>query len=70
MRFPDLARTFKDLADKGKPGFYAGRVAAAIVDLIADKGGVMTLQDLADHESTEVDPISYEFEGVTIFEVS
>lgn len=27
MRFPDLAKTFRALAEEGKDGFYKGRVA-------------------------------------------
>ncbi|KAG9018661.1 hypothetical protein FRB90_010861 [Tulasnella sp. 427] len=71
MRFPDLAETFKLLASKGKDGFYKGRVAEAIVELIKSRGGVMELSDLANHESTFVDPISYTYQrggDVTIWE--
>lgn len=34
MRFPDLAKTFRALVDEGRKGFYEGRVAEAIVELI------------------------------------
>ncbi|KAF9518379.1 hypothetical protein BS47DRAFT_1389027 [Hydnum rufescens UP504] len=62
MRFPDLAKTFRLLADKGKDGFYTGPVAQAIVDLIKSKGGVMELEDLSRHTSTFVEPIHYTFQ--------
>lgn len=29
---PYLARTFREVAEKGKPGFYEGRIAEAIVE--------------------------------------
>jgi gamma-glutamyltranspeptidase/glutathione hydrolase len=71
MRFPDLAKTFRLLADKGKEGFYTGPVAHAIVDLIKSKGGVMELEDLSQHTSTVVEPIHYTFQDqVTIYEAS
>ena len=70
MRFPDLANTFKLLVQNGKPGYYNGTVAASIVDLISSKGGVMTKEDLASHESTFVDPISISYKGVTLYEVN
>ncbi|CAE6480413.1 unnamed protein product [Rhizoctonia solani] len=41
MRLPDLAQTFRTLVSEGKKGFYTGRVAEAIVELIKSKGGVM-----------------------------
>ena len=71
MTFPDLARTFKSVAEHGKDGFYKGRIAEAIVELIQSKGGLMGLEDLAKHETTFVDPISYTYGGeVTVYEVS
>lgn len=71
MTFPDLAKTFRTIAAEGKPGFYTGRIAQAIVDLIKSKGGLMELSDLATHESQFVEPISYTYDGeVTVYEVS
>ncbi|KZT62137.1 gamma-glutamyltranspeptidase [Calocera cornea HHB12733] len=71
MTFPDLARTFREVVEKGKDGFYKGRVAEEIVKLIKAKGGVMELEDLAAHETTMVEPISYTYggeDGVTVYE--
>lgn len=71
MRFPDLARTFRTLVEEGKDGFYKGRIAEAIVELIQSKGGVMELDDLAKHESSIVEPIKYTYANeVTVYEVS
>lgn len=70
VKLPNLAKTFRALAEQGKDGFYKGRVAEAIVELIQSKGGVMELSDLAKHETSFVDPISYNFHGeVTLYEV-
>jgi len=69
MTFPDLAKTFHAVAEQGKDGFYKGRIAQAIVDLIQSKGGVMELGDLAKHETTFVEPIKYTYGGeVTVYE--
>jgi gamma-glutamyltranspeptidase/glutathione hydrolase len=71
IRLPNLAKTFKELVERGKDGFYKGRVAQAIVDLIQSKGGVMELEDLTAHTSTFVEPIKYTYAGeVTVYEVS
>ncbi|KAL4268090.1 Gamma-glutamyltransferase-like enzyme, partial [Pleurotus pulmonarius] len=68
-KFPTLGQTFREIATKGKDGFYKGRVAEAIVELIQSKGGVMELDDLAKHQTTFVDPISYTYAGeVTVYE--
>ena len=70
MHFPDLARTFRSVAEDGKDGFYKGRIAEAIVELIQSKGGLMELEDLAKHETTFVEPLSYTYnEEVTVYEV-
>jgi gamma-glutamyltranspeptidase / glutathione hydrolase len=71
MRFPNLAKTFRALAEHGKDGFYKGRIAEAIVEVIKSKGGVMELEDLARHASEFVEPIRYTYGGeVTIYEVT
>ncbi|KAJ3883290.1 gamma-glutamyltranspeptidase [Lentinula edodes] len=61
VKLPNLARTFREVAENGKDGFYKGRVAEAIVDLIQSKGGVMELEDLAKHETSIVEPIHYTY---------
>jgi len=70
IQLPNLAKTFREIVAKGKDGFYKGRVAQAIVDLIQSKGGVMELEDLANHKSTMVEPIKYTYANeVTVYEV-
>ncbi|QRW15852.1 gamma-glutamyltranspeptidase [Rhizoctonia solani] len=69
MRLPDLAQTFRTLVSEGKRGFYTGRIAEAIVELIKSKGGVMELSDLAEHNTEFVEPIKYTYAGeVTLWE--
>lgn len=70
VKLPNLARTFRELGIHGKDGFYKGRIAQAIVDVIQSKGGVMELEDLAKHETSIVEPISYTYGNeVTVYEV-
>ena len=72
IKLPNLAKTFKELVAKGKDGFYKGRVAQAIVELIKSKGGKMELEDLANHHTSSiVEPIKYTYaDDVTLYEVS
>lgn len=70
MKLTNLGTTFREVAAKGKDGFYKGRIAEAIVELIKSKGGVMELEDLAAHNTDFVEPISYTFnDEVTVYEV-
>lgn len=57
------------LAEYGKDGFYKGRIAQAIVDIVNDNGGQLTLDDLGSHSSTFCDPISTTYEGVRVWEI-
>lgn len=51
----------QELGERGKPAFYQGRVAQAIVDVIHQNGGIMTLDDLSSHDSEVITPISTEY---------
>jgi gamma-glutamyltranspeptidase/glutathione hydrolase len=69
MKLPTLARTFRELAEHGKSGFYEGRIAEAIVELLQSMGGMMSLEDLKHHTNTFDDPISVNYKGIDVFEM-
>lgn len=46
------------LSKLGKKGFYEGKIAQAIVELVQSIGGVLDLDDLSSHVSENVQPIS------------
>nr|XP_020472718.1 uncharacterized protein LOC109969871 isoform X2 [Monopterus albus] len=68
FRNPPLAQSLKELGEHGKPAFYQGRVAQAIIDVINQNGGAMTLDDLCSHDSEIIAPISTEYKGVRLWE--
>lgn len=64
-----LANTFRILAKEGKKGFYEGQVAEALVNVVQNLGGHITVKDMKNHakigtEPTE--PISLKFNGQKI----
>ncbi len=65
---PDLAQTFKKIAKGGRDVFYRGEIAEAIVACSKENGGLITMQDLNDHTSTWVTPISTNYRGYDIYE--
>ncbi|KAI8391107.1 nucleophile aminohydrolase [Radiomyces spectabilis] len=69
MTMPSLAETFRSVAEHGKDGFYKGRIAEAMVDAVRSRGGLLTLEDLAAHESELIEPISLDYHGWTIWEI-
>ena len=61
-----LAQTFRSLAEKGKAGFYQGRVAEELIKVVSDLGGHLTLDDLktyAETGSENTEAISLLFTG-------
>lgn len=68
FRNPGLARTFKLVAERGAAGFYQGPIAEAIVGVLKEAGGCMTMDDLASHVSTWEAPISVDYRGLRVYE--
>ena len=65
---PDLATTFRKIAEGGRDVFYRGEIAEAIVACSQENGGLITMQDLNDHASTWLTPISTNYRGYDIYE--
>ena len=68
FRNPNLARTLELVAREGRMAFYQGEIAEAIVGVIRDAGGCMSLEDLASHASTREEPISTLYRGLRVYE--
>ncbi len=66
FRQPDLAWTLRQIAERGRDGFYRGPVARKIVDAMEKDGGIMTLQDLAGYRSVEREPVRGTFNGYEV----
>jgi gamma-glutamyltranspeptidase/glutathione hydrolase len=61
-----LASTFRRLIEAGLDDFYEGELARQIASSIQACGGVLSTEDLADHETTVTEPISVEYRGYRI----
>lgn len=68
FRNPGLARTLRLLGEGGKPAYYQGPVADAIVAVLREAGGQMAHTDLAAHTSTWAEPISIVYRGLRVYE--
>eukprot|EP00624_Nannochloropsis_granulata_P004681 evm.model.NODE_33614_length_20169_cov_19.297337.2 len=66
---PTLAASMRELGEGGKKAFYEGRIGQAIVDMVQAQGGVMTMEDLKEHESTWVEAISTTYGPVRVWEI-
>jgi gamma-glutamyltranspeptidase/glutathione hydrolase len=66
---PELARTLEIVAHRGANGFYAGRVAQAIVATMGKYRGLITEQDLAHYQPTLRRPLAGHFRGYEVLSV-
>ena len=69
FRNPNLAKTFRLLADGGADAFYRGPIADAVIALTKECGGFHTHEDLANHRSTFPTPVSVSYRGVNVYEL-
>ncbi|MGB3863743.1 MAG: gamma-glutamyltransferase [Candidatus Aminicenantaceae bacterium] len=67
FRNPELANTFRLLASKGIEAFYKGEIARKIVTAVQEKGGILTLDDLADYSPVEHTPIKGQYKDYTLY---
>jgi len=66
-RNPDLAHTYKLIAEGGRDAFYDGPIAQTIEAYFKRIGGWMTAQDLRDHHAEFIDPLVTSYRGVDIY---
>ena len=69
FRNPDLAKSYRLIAEHGRDGFYKGPVADGILRLMQEENGLMTAADLAEFEPEWVEPISTNYRGWTVYEL-
>ncbi|CAN6598170.1 hypothetical protein TRVA0_001S05402 [Trichomonascus vanleenenianus] len=58
FRNPYLAESLKRVAAQGRDGFYKGKTADKIVEVIKELGGVMTHEDLEAHKTLFLEPVT------------
>jgi len=66
VKQPELSATLQAIADKGFAGFYSGQVAIQLVNAVQAAGGIWTLDDLAQYQVIEREPVTTQFDGYRI----
>ncbi len=69
FRNPDLARTYRMIAEKGRNAFYRGEIARTIDGFSKRIGGYLRYRDFEDHKSTWVEPVSVSYRGYEVWEL-
>jgi len=62
----DLARTLRLIAQRGRDGFYKGKVGAAIVASSTAGKGIITQADLDQYQTRELAPVECDYRGYHI----
>jgi gamma-glutamyltranspeptidase/glutathione hydrolase len=65
----NLARSYRQIAAKGRDAFYKGDIARSVVAFAEKNGGLFAMKDFADHTSTWVDPVSTTYRGYQVWEI-
>jgi gamma-glutamyltranspeptidase/glutathione hydrolase len=66
LKQPDLARTYRGIAEKGIDYFYRGPFAAAVGEWMAKNGGLLSVEDFATYQPILREPLVTTYRGRTI----
>ena len=67
FRNPDLARTFRLVAEGGRDAFYAGEIARTIDAYFKRIGGWLRYEDMAAHRSEWIEPHKTDYRGTDVY---
>jgi gamma-glutamyltranspeptidase/glutathione hydrolase len=66
MKNTALAATLTRISENGVAEFYRGETAEILVDFIAEKGGIVTMEDLAIYEAKWREPLVFTYKDLEI----
>lgn len=66
---PDIAASFRSIAEEGPGALYGGSLGEKIVETVRSQGGFLTLEDLRAHRPEWVEPLSVDFRGYRVWEL-
>ena len=66
---PALGESLRQVAAKGRDGYYKGKLAETLVKFLRAQGGAHTLEDFAEFEPEWVEPISTTYRGWKVYEL-
>lgn len=69
FRNPDLARTYRAIAEGGRAAFYEGTVAQTVDAYMRRIGGPLRAEDFSAHRSDWIDPMAVDYRGYRVWEL-
>ena len=68
-RNPNLANTLEKIAVGGRDAFYRGDIAKVIAKYMKDNDGFLSFEDMAEHTSDWIEPVSTNYRGYDVWEL-
>jgi gamma-glutamyltranspeptidase/glutathione hydrolase len=66
---PHLSRSYRMIAYGGRDAYYKGEIAAKLVALSDQVGGLFSAKDFANHKSEWVEPVKTTYRGYDVWEI-
>lgn len=70
IKYPALAETLKRISKNGRDEFYKGETAKRLVAFLKEKGGIITLEDLAAYQAKWREPIQFSYKDINIISMA
>lgn len=70
LKYSALANTLKRISQNGRDEFYKGETAQKLTSFIQEKGGYVTMADLAKYKAEWRQPITFNYKDLTIISMS
>ena len=70
IKYPILAQTLKRIAKNGRNEFYKGQTAKILVKYLQEKGGIITMKDLAKYKAKWRTPLSFKYKDLKMISMS
>ncbi|MDN3676557.1 gamma-glutamyltransferase [Flavobacterium paronense] len=70
IKYQALANTLKQILKNGKDEFYKGKTAKKLVAFLKQKGGIISMKDLADYKVVWRKPITFRYKQLNIISMA
>lgn len=70
IKYSALANTLKQILKNGKDEFYKGKTAKKLVKFLQQKGGLISMQDLADYKAIWRQPITFQYKELNLISMA
>jgi gamma-glutamyltranspeptidase/glutathione hydrolase len=70
IQYLALAKTLEQILKKGRNEFYKGKTAQKLVSFIQQKGGIISMKDMAEYKVVWRKPISFQHKDLTLISMA